>query len=260
MQRYMIHKGYEGFGDRLQSLSFCIDLAKMYNRTLYVDWYDKIWNDDFYEYFFFEGIDFTTECPTEYKTVYPTFWENGLGLVVDKWIHHLPMVKFDQDQKKFEDVWVHPGIGFRRWDISMIVDHLRLMPDVHEQIKQQVAKHDPELPVVHLRGTDRTDDKTFISVMELSKKVPVAHVVSDDSKLVDMWQSVSPSSTFEMTNVAHHFNRTSDKRKSNIKALSDFFILASAKEAHGIKQEESAFFKMARLFNTFEGHKKWNLI
>jgi hypothetical protein len=54
--RYLLVKGWCGFADRLQCLSYAIWHAKKYNRILCIDWTDEIWAGNQRE----EGINFDT--------------------------------------------------------------------------------------------------------------------------------------------------------------------------------------------------------
>jgi hypothetical protein len=52
--KYLIQKGFRGFGDRLRNLVMCVKIAIEQNRKIYVDWNDFYWNhtgENFYTYF-----------------------------------------------------------------------------------------------------------------------------------------------------------------------------------------------------------------
>ena len=63
--KFIIHRSYAGFGDRLSQLCFCIEIAIKTKRILVVDWRDNIWagNDekkDFYYYFTLKNVPHIT--------------------------------------------------------------------------------------------------------------------------------------------------------------------------------------------------------
>ena len=46
MKKYILLKGYEGFGDRLENLLQTISYCRKTNRVLVVDWSDYMWTND----------------------------------------------------------------------------------------------------------------------------------------------------------------------------------------------------------------------
>ena len=269
MNRYLISKGWEGFGDRLQCLSYSIHNALRYNRILFVDWQDRIWNHDesgFYRYFDLVDLPYVTsseKIPANLE-VFPPFWLRGLGLPADEWIHKLKdELVFDPlEGKHFEPVWVHPGVGFRAYDFVQLVSHLRFTSDTAAEVRALLVNHSDDLPVVHLRGTDRavSEERWFA----LRESAPVACVLTDDAVLARRWLDESPGSILltdtlvEGTAAGHKLappvleQLGMTKHRMNIRLLVDFVLLASAREAHALN-EESVFFSMARLFGACGG-------
>ena len=269
MNRYLISKGWEGFCDRLQCLSHCVSLALNYNRILCVDWEDRIWSHGeggFYRYFDLVDLPYITsaeQIPRDLE-VFPAFWRRGLGLPVDEWVHKLKdeLVFDPQEGKHYEAVWVHPGVGFRAFDFDQLPKHLRLNAEAAGEIKPLLEKAPPNLPVVHLRGTDRPlSEERWQAVRQAA---PVACVISDDATLVRRWLDESSDSVVlsdtlvEGQTAGHKLDPQSldkiglDKHRMNIRLLADFILLAAAKDAHALN-EESVFFKMARLFGACGG-------
>lgn len=250
MLKYLVAKGWEGFGDRLECLSYAILSAKRFNRVLYVDWTDTIWKEGFYRYFHFVDLAHTDRLSDidEALTVWPTFWQHKLMLPANEWVQDQPW-KNDNDfkpleGKHWEDVWVQVANGFREWDMADLSSHLRL----NENIIKEIGPIPNDLPVVHLRGTDRTFDEANWD--RLREKAPIARVISDDATLVKRWLYQSPKS-IDQSSPKEGYNHKSIGRKhnANISLLRDFLTLSDANEAYAIN-EDSVFFKQARMVNT----------
>lgn len=247
MEKFIVSKGWEGFGDRLQCLSHMVNAALRYNRTLYVDWTDTIWGTGFYRYFHLVDLPHVqTDREVPHKTAYPPFWKNKIMLPANGWVYDMKdELAFDPTKGlHYEDVWVHCGIGYREYDFCTLQKHLRINRDVATVISARLVDFD--LPVVHLRGTDRAvaDEKWA----ELRTKVPIAWVVSDDAALTARWLQESPESkVFSKARAGiTHYTTDVDKHEMNLEVLTDFFALAYANEAHPLN-EDSLFFSMARL-------------
>lgn len=276
MNRYVVSKGWEGFCDRLQCLSNCVDIALRYNRILLVDWSDRIWTHDsknFYDYFELNDLPHVIsieEIPPNLE-VYPLFWKNGIGLTIDDWIYQVKnrLVLDVSEGNHFENIWVHPGLGFRKFDFIQLAQHLRLSKEISDEIKSRINSNAQGLPIVHLRGTDRNNDinKTEENWLRLRSLAPVAAVLSDDASLVDRWMSESPDSIVisktlvKATNGGHKLNKIElenlglTKHEMNMQLIAEFIILAKAKDAYALN-EESLFFKMSRFFGKCGGAEK----
>ena len=60
-QQILVVKGWEGFADRLQALSHCMNYCIKYNAAICIDWRDYMWgqdNEDFSDYFEIVGIPY----------------------------------------------------------------------------------------------------------------------------------------------------------------------------------------------------------
>ena len=247
MKKYLISKGWEGFGDRIQCLSNCIVMSQRYNRTLYVDWTDNIWSEGFYNYFHFDNIEYVSllqDVPKQ-LSVYPHFWQHKLMLPANSWMYDMKdQLVFEPSKTyNFEDVWVHSGIGYREFNMIQLAKHMRINSDIVPLVYTEPIT---ELPVVHLRGTDRnfTDDDW----KRLRDVAPIAVVLSDDTTLIDRWMNDSPDSILisnPKPNVTH-FSVDVDKHQMNISLLKEFFMIASAREAYPLNND-SLYFQMARM-------------
>ena len=255
MIKYIVCKGWEGFSDRLQCLSYAVTTSLRYNRILYVDWTDDIWGNSFYDYFYFEDLEYIDDYRKIPKqaTVHPQFWQHKLMLPANSWIYDMKdKLVFDPKTcNNFSDVWVQPGIGFREYNMPLLTKHLRIRPDIVDQIYTEPIT---DLPVVHLRGTDRSfTDEDWARLRELA---PIAYVLSDDIKLVDRWKLESPDSIViskPQVDVTH-FSTNVDKHQYNLDLLREFYILASASEAHALNVN-SLYFKMSRIIGTCPHYK-----
>lgn len=255
--KFIISKGFEGFCDRLQCLSDCLFLSIKYNRVLLVDWNDRIWREGFYRYFWFEDLE---EPSAVHGEIWPRWWKEALAKPAGDWIYKLrDELTFDIEKADpYADVWVHPGIGIRTYNFGILARHWRLTDECKEHVQEHLAGV-PDLPVVHLRGTDRQFSEERFE--ELAGLVPKAAVVSDDEGLVDRWMKRCPESVvvtkrFLSDKMGGH--RVPDlpdgltKHQMNLDLIADFMTLACAKEAHGLN-EESLFCKMAVLYGKCGG-------
>jgi predicted SAM-dependent methyltransferase len=245
-------------------------VAQRFNRILFVDWEDRIWSHDssggFYRYFDLVDIPYVTSscCIPENLKVHPSFWQHRLDFKADEWLHKIKdELVFDPlEGNHFEAVWVHPGVGFRAYDFVQLSTHLRFNAETAADVQALVDKASDNLPVVHLRGTDRTVSEERWSA--LISTVPVAYVISDDAVLARRWSAESPDSIIltdtmiEGTTAGHKLGTPEleqlgiTKHRMNIRLLADFIILARATEAHTLN-EDSVFFSMARLFGACGG-------
>lgn len=244
MEKYVISNGYEGLGDRLQCLSYCLDFAIKHNRILKVNWRDKVWNSGFGLYFHLVGVPYTNvQIPLKEKSVWPPIWEVLGEKSSDDWVYD---IKEEKLEPTTHDVIIHPGIGFRVWNMPLLCRHLR----VAEHIAGQVEKHDV---VVHLRGTDRYNESK--SLFDLFGESGDAYVVTDDARLAEQWAEMSPRSVISCAGVAGHrpVHKTKPENvfERNTKAIVDFMTIAMAGEAFS-NNPESLFFKMARSLGTPE--------
>jgi hypothetical protein len=246
MDKWIIHKGYEGFADRLQSLSYCVDIAVKHNRRLYVDWTDECWVEGFYRYFSIDGFD--NRLPE--GKCYPEFWNGALAKPMGRWAYRVEdLVEFDLNKADGDvGVWVHPNIGFRAWNFGTLAKRLKINLSLELEKMLDVTPQ----KVVHLRGTDKGHDLDRFEM--LLREHGDAALVSDDLRLVDRWKERYPNALI-LTDVLSedgqpsHFVGVNGKTRHevNLRVIADFMTLAFAHEAHALI-EDSLFFKMARVY------------
>ena len=82
--KYLVVKGWLGFGDRMESLQMAVKFALYYKLQIYVDWRDSMWthgDEDFYTYFKLVNIpvlNSLSDIPED-ATVFPPFWKDKLN-------------------------------------------------------------------------------------------------------------------------------------------------------------------------------------
>lgn len=269
MGQYYVSKGWEGFCDRFTCLSQCINQAIRYKRILYVDWTDRIWShgdSGFFDYFDLIDLPYVVSAeaiPPRLKT-YPGAWSDCLDLPADEWVHKFKEKHPFVLKSKYNTypVWVHPGIGFRKYDYRQMARHLRLNARTAAALAPLLEAIPQDLPVVHLRGTDRPVDEAQWHLLRQS--APRACVVSDDVRLAERWMNESPDSvllsdTLVSCNAGGHKLTADELRRNgldkptmNIRLLADFICLATAKDALPLNTN-SVFFKVARNFGSCDG-------
>jgi hypothetical protein len=81
--KYLVVKGWLGFGDRMESLQMAVKFALYHKLQIYVDWRDPGWShgsEDFYTYFKLVNmpvLNSLSDIPED-ATYYPAFWKNNL--------------------------------------------------------------------------------------------------------------------------------------------------------------------------------------
>jgi hypothetical protein len=277
-KKYIIHKGYQGWGDRLQSLSYCLEYAKKTGRYIFIDWNDPLWSQgdlrcNFYRYFSLEGVNEIScidEIPKS-STVYPAYWYGKLEEPGGIWIHNKrSALEIRLDLERPEDVVVHTAIGFRKWSASTIADSLRLKPTLLDVVKYKLSLiKDDKYYAVHLRGTDRCTTLSICKdIVEQISKLPVLPIVliSDDQQFVKEWFLHAPDTilatqtTYKLNGLGlgthmlppeklSKYNLT--KNELNLDLLSDFFVYALG-TIHFSNNKSSTFSQMAKLLGTVD--------
>ena len=253
--KYLIVKGFLGFGDRLESLKMCVAYAQKYNLQIYVDWRDPMWShgsEDFYTYFNLLMPTFKLEDLPSNATYYPPYWKDHLNEHITYEFlgaHKDDNLTLNIIDKPFDaDVLVYACNGSRAlfWDSSFFGNVFRV---VDPRILTRVRQHSQAYPLqtswgIHIRGTDRLrPNKRMVSVQSIVGKVTCsggmnkAHmvVVSDDKENAQIWKNFYPQaymvSNFvtESTKGVHNLSKgelSISKDQLNVDMLVDFFVLA----------------------------------
>ena len=254
--KYLVVKGWLGFGDRLESLKMAVKYALTYNLQIYVDWRDPMWShgsEDFYTYFKLVNIPVlnSLEDIPEDATYYPTYWKNN----IDKRItgdflkeHADDNLKLNKISQPFDaDVIVYVCNGTRELytDSTFFGNVFRV---IDQRILTKVRQHCNAYPVstswgIHIRGTDRLRDRRrLMSIQSIVSNV-TSHgglnksnmvVVSDDSEHAQIWKNYYPNSylvsSFHADSRKGNHNMTKEelsvsKDQLNVEMLIDFFVL-----------------------------------
>lgn len=281
--KYLVVKGWLGFGDRLESLKMAVAYAKTYNLKIYVDWTDSMWShgeENFYTYFklVMPSLESLDEIPPD-ATVYPPYWKDHMKepltqelLNSDKGDLNLNIGLLN---KEFPvDVVVFSSIGYRTLypDSKFFADVFRVVePTILQKIRQRKQAYPIEKSWgIHIRGTDRLKPhKRTLSVQSLVSLVlnhgamsgPHMTVVSDDKENAMLWKRFYPQSflaselSLQQESLAGNHNLSKDKLKftkheMNIDALSDFFTLACTSQIF-TTCKDSRFTQEARRLHPF---------
>ena len=253
--KYLIVKGFLGFGDRLESLKMCIAYAQKYNLKIYVDWRDPMWShgdEDFYTYFNLLMPTFKLEELPEDATYYPPYWKGHLDnhITYDFMTAHKDdNLKLDIIDKPFDaDVVVYSCNGTRALypDSIFFANAFRV---IDPRILNKVRQHSQAYPLqtswgIHIRGTDRLkSNKRMINVQSMALRLTTlggmnkAHmvVVSDDKENAQIIKNFYPgaymvsSFTMDTSKGVHNLNKSElgiPKDQLNVDMLVDFFVLA----------------------------------
>ena len=260
--KYLVVKGWLGFGDRLESLKMAVAYAIHYNLQIYVDWRDPMWShgsEDFYTYFKFVNMPVLRsleDIPAD-ATYYPKYWKGHL----DEHISYDFVQQHKDDRLDLgvlkdpydADVVVFSSMGVRTLypDSTFFANVFRV---IDPRIIQKVREHKSKYPIeqswgIHIRGTDRLrPQKRMISIQSIVSNITVnggmnkAHMVavSDDKEHLDIWKRYYPN-TYVISQVSvqqssepgkgnHMLDKNAlngTKDSTNVDMLIDFFILAS---------------------------------
>jgi hypothetical protein len=262
--KYLVVKGWLGFGDRLETLKMAVKYALDNKLQIYVDWKDSIWshdNESFYTYFklinmpILESLD---DIPSD-ATVYPPYWKDHMKeSITDELLSKKNDLKLDLGMlNKFTpppniDVVVVSSIGNRTlyFDSTFFANVFRV---VDPRITSKVNERDIQFALsksvgVHIRGTDRKKNEgqfinkiQWLSVSAIHSgalnNVPMI-AVTDDPDGLNIWKRFFPQTKMltqlGLTNSSNKGNHNASKEslkntkdELNVDMLSDFFTLAS---------------------------------
>jgi hypothetical protein len=254
--KYLIVKGWLGFGDRLESLKMAVAYAINNQLKIYVDWRDPMWShggEDFYTYFKLVNmpiLESLSDIPSD-ATYYPAIWKGNLDkqITTEFLNEHKPdVLNLNVLDKPYDaDVVVYSCVGNRTLypDSTFFGNVFRV---VDRRILSAVQKHSQSYPLstswgIHIRGTDRLrDHRRILSVQSIVSNVTTlgglnkAHmaVVSDDKENTEVWKRFYPNSYIVSDLNAngkkgiHNLSKEElsiSKDQANVNALIDFFVL-----------------------------------
>jgi hypothetical protein len=275
--KYLVVKGWLGFGDRLQVLKMAVKFAIDNDLQIYVDWTDSMWShsrESFYSYFKLEKIyelESLSDIPVN-STYYPSFWTKNIMKPLSEEILKENFKDIDIGipvNTIKADVIVLSSIGRRTVfnDNTFFGNVFRVIhPEIINEVKQRQQQYSLSKSLgVHIRGTDRIKKSRrehpvqSIVVQAFGYKILPMIVVSDDIKSYEIWKRFYPQSTL-MSSLIHasvkgNHNSTKDelsisKHQFNINTLVDFFTLMSCQQILSTYRD-SRFFQEARNLHPF---------
>jgi len=280
--KYLIVKGWLGFGDRLESLKMCVLYALTYNLQIYVDWRDPMWShgsEDFYTYFNLLMPTFKLSDLPEDATYYPSYWKGHLDehITGDFLSQHkdanldLGILKNPYDA----DVVVFACIGSRSLfpESSFFGNVFRV---IDSRILNKVRQHSQAYPLqtswgIHIRGTDRLKPhKRMLSVQSIVSHVttmggmnkPHMVIVSDDKENAEICKRFYPNaylvSSFstESSKGIHNLSKGElgiSKDQLNVDMLIDFFALTKCERVFSTVKD-SRYAQEARRLHAVVGN------
>jgi hypothetical protein len=279
--KYLIVKGFLGFGDRLESLKMAVAYALKHNLQIYVDWRDPLWShgdNDFYTYFklvnmpVLKSLD---DIPAD-ATYHPPYWKGRLDEhITFDFVKEHANDKLDLDilKEPYEaDVVVMSSIGRRSLysDSGFFANVFRV---VDPRILNKIQYHASRKPLakswgVHIRGTDRA--KRFGRRMYNIQSIVLGftsrggmnteHIVavSDDKEQLQFWKNYYPqtyvvseeSLKYSTLEGNHHITKDRlqvSKDQMNVDLLVDFFVLASCQNIFSTMKDSRFYQEAVRL-------------
>ncbi len=293
LQQIVVMKGNCGFGDRLQVLSQCITYCLALNARIAVDWRDKMWGQgdlDFSTYFDIIGIPVVTieevaKLMEEGAVANPSAWTPELMRATPEKTRD---IKYNLDEKDLKteterikgDILVFNTQGFRKFSNSNIINNIRMKPDIIELVKTKISKMELPCCTVHLRGTDRLNEKNTETIAKnnieaIYQKLPRhckvpgrCYVISDMEPMLVEWlknhpecvplqdesftRQFSAEDLGDQSGIHSYCKEILDfydiqKHDLNVECISEFVAMCFSDNAAGNK--ESCFFKMSRFIN-----------
>jgi hypothetical protein len=258
--KYLVVKGYLGFGDRLETLKMCVNYALHNNLQIYVDWSDAIWthgNETFYTYFNLVNmpvLNSLDDIPAD-ATYYPSYWSrnNIKNPCSEEMLRNKKELGVDvgilgPSTPTNADVLVHCSVSSRSvyLDSSFFARVFRVVnPDILSGIRTRLSKAQLANCIgVHARGTDRAKRDVrkehsiqymVLHAMSFASKPMI--VVGDDAYSIELWKRYYPNTvvftTLAQANTTNKGNHlaTKDELKNSkydltVEFLTDFFTLA----------------------------------
>jgi len=281
--KYLVVKGWLGFGDRLETLKMAVRYALDNQLKIYVDWSDEMWShgsENFYTYFKLIGmpvLESLDDIPED-ATYYPPYWKDHIKEpltmdVINKKVElglDLGMLNKTYDG----DVVVVSSIGNRilYGDSTFFANVFRV---VDARILNKLRQRRSRYPIeqswgIHIRGTDRLKPhKRILSIQSIVSLItmhgglngPKMTVVSDDKENSEIWKRYYPDSflaselSIQQESTAGNHNLSKDKLKftkdeMNVDALTDFFTLALTQRIY-TTCKDSRFTQEARRLQPF---------
>lgn len=258
--KYLIVKGWCGFGDRLESLIMAVDYAIKNNLQIYVDWTDVQWShgdETFYTYFKLINIPVLNSIDDipEDATVFPSFWKGKLNEPITQEICIKQKeigVNIGSLKGSYPaDVIVFSSIGYRTLygDPTFFANVFRVIDRrVIDKVRERLMKYKLKNCIgIHIRGTDRVRSNInrdkgvqYMATNAFHLRDNPMISVSDDKNSTEIWKrfypqtiSLSDLSIQESSNKGNHLTSkdslSTSKDLLNVDMLTDFFSLSYCK-------------------------------
>lgn len=195
-RKFVVTKGVQGWGDRLQCLLQAIRYAKSTGRSLVIDWRDSDWThnpeDPVERWFTLEDVDTTPlekflsvyrEQSAIMQVVPPAWREHLADPAYSHWIyhpeyHHTPdqglIEKICQGAQDFdEDIVVYAGVGSRTFSYSDC-KKIQLSPWLRNRILSEaeaLGLCTVSFDVIHLRGGSKSWAGGTVPLKMLNEKI-----------------------------------------------------------------------------------------
>lgn len=259
--KYLIVKGWLGFGDRLESTIMAIKYALDNKLQIYIDWTDHTWShngENFYTYFnlvnmpVLKSID---DIPED-ATVYPSFWKGRLketltqNIINNQTDNNINLGVLDKPYDADVVVFCTIGTRIHYEDYSFFSNVFRVIdPRIINEVKHRQSKYNLSTAIgIHIRGTDRVRSQAkrelgiqYMAIRAItfggfSGKPMIS--VSDDKNSEEIWKRFFPQTislsdlSLKVSNQKGNHNVKSDelgipKDLMNVDMLVDLFTLMS---------------------------------
>jgi hypothetical protein len=275
--KYLVVKGWLGFGDRMESLQMAVDFALKFNLQIYVDWRDSMWthgDEDFYTYFKLVNIPLLNSLSDipEDASVYPTFWKGKLNQQLSNEFfneHVKEEMHIGQLSKEYPADVIVSTLNNRTIynDLTFFANVFRVIdPNVRSKLNERKQKLQlANAWGIHIRGTDRTSSRNRdLSIQAIASNVTMHGglngvkmiAVSDDKECLAVWKRFYPTTvvaselSISQSSLKGNHNLTKDslsvsKYEMNVDMLTDFFTLASCSQIFSTFKS-GRFFQEAR--------------
>jgi len=289
--KYLVVKGYLGFGDRLESLKMCVFYAQQHNLQIYVDWGDVIWThgcENFYTYFNIVNmpvLNSLDDIPAD-ATYYPSYWNRdniknpcSEELLTKKKELGVDVGILGPSTPQTADVLVHCSVSARSVyaDSGFFSRVFRVVnPDILAGLRQRLTVASLSSCIgIHARGTDRAKNNTrkelsiqfmAVNAMPFAAKPMIA--VGDDAYSIEVWKRFYPQTHVftrlaqsNTTNKGNHLANKDELKNSKyemtVEFLTDFFTLCYCQRVLSTFKD-SRFAQEARRLHPYVGQMVGN--
>jgi len=239
-----------------------VKYAQDHKLSIFVDWSDSIWHENFYKYFSLDMPTMNLDDIGE-LSVHPPFWQGRLKDTLTDEINGNTSAAIGRLEGIYPaDVIVVTCNGLRTifsdsifFNVFQIIDQ-RVLQEVRR--RQEVYKLN-QCWGIHLRGNDRASDIEYKTkrISELGVKLVAngffskkAVVVSDDEDYIRLWKQRWDHPVLTQGGQFHR-EANSNKDTLNVNLLIDFLTLASCSRVFTTARD-SRFAREAQKFQNIK--------